>query len=128
MVIISSPRVAERTPPPGHPERPERAEVFDAVADHWRDRGVTIEAPRPANVQELTLVHTSEYVQTIAETNGRAVMLDPDTFTSPESYEIALLAAGAAIEAARHAWHRGERAVALVRPPGHHAEPDKAMG
>ena len=55
-------------------------------------------------------------------------MLDADTFTSPESYEIALLAAGAAIDAARHAWRTGEPALALVRPPGHHAEPDRAMG
>jgi acetoin utilization deacetylase AcuC-like enzyme len=55
-------------------------------------------------------------------------MLDEDTYTSPESYEVALLAAGAALDAARHAWRTGEAAMALVRPPGHHAEPDKAMG
>ncbi len=55
-------------------------------------------------------------------------MLDPDTFTSPESHEVALLAAGAAIEAAFHARATGEPALALVRPPGHHAEPDRAMG
>ncbi len=61
-------------------------------------------------------------------TAGQAAMLDPDTFTSPESHEIALLAAGAAIDAARHAWQTGEPAFALVRPPGHHAEPDRGMG
>ena len=55
-------------------------------------------------------------------------MLDPDTFTSPESHEIARLAAGATIDAARHAWETREPAFALVRPPGHHAEPDRAMG
>ena len=55
-------------------------------------------------------------------------MLDPDTFTSPESHEIALLAAGAAIEAARASWKAGEPALALVRPPGHHAEAERAMG
>jgi acetoin utilization deacetylase AcuC-like enzyme len=55
-------------------------------------------------------------------------MLDPDTFTSPESHEIALLAAGATIDAARQAWKTGEPAFALVRPPGHHAEADRAMG
>jgi acetoin utilization deacetylase AcuC-like enzyme len=73
-------------------------------------------------------VHTGEYIDTIAATAGRAAMLDPDTFTSPESYEIARLAAGAAIDAARHARDRGEPELALVRPPGHHAEPDRAMG
>jgi len=55
-------------------------------------------------------------------------MLDPDTFTSPESYDVALLAAGSTIDAARHAVKTGEPALALVRPPGHHAEPDRAMG
>jgi acetoin utilization deacetylase AcuC-like enzyme len=55
-------------------------------------------------------------------------MIDEDTYTSPESHEIASLAAGAAIDAAMHAWKTGEPAIALVRPPGHHAEPHRAMG
>jgi len=55
-------------------------------------------------------------------------MIDADTFTSPESHEAALLAAGAAIEAAVYAVDAMEPALALVRPPGHHAEPDRAMG
>ena len=55
-------------------------------------------------------------------------MLDPDTFTSPESYDIALLAAGATVQAAEHALRTGETAFAFVRPPGHHAEADQAMG
>jgi acetoin utilization deacetylase AcuC-like enzyme len=55
-------------------------------------------------------------------------MLDPDTFTSPASYEVARLAVGATIDAARYAVSSGEHALALVRPPGHHAEPDRAMG
>ena len=66
----------------------------------------------------------------IRETAGRAVALDPDTFTSPDSYEVARLAAGAAVSAVEHvlAARAGARALALVRPPGHHAERNRAMG
>jgi len=128
MLLISSPRFAEHVPPPGHPERPERAEVFDAVAAAWRERGGQVRAPRPATRVELELVHEPSYLDAVAATAGRAVMLDADTFTSTDTYEIALLAAGAAIDAARHAFETGEPALALVRPPGHHAEPNRAMG
>jgi acetoin utilization deacetylase AcuC-like enzyme len=55
-------------------------------------------------------------------------MLDPDTFASPETPEIARLAAGAAIAAADHALAGRGSAMALVRPPGHHATRDRAMG
>jgi acetoin utilization deacetylase AcuC-like enzyme len=128
MLLISSSRFAEHTTPPGHPERPERAELFDRVAAAFRSRGGEVRAPRPATREELARVHTADYLDLITSTAGRAVMLDEDTYTSPESHEIALLAAGAAIEAARHAWRVKEPALALVRPPGHHAEPDRAMG
>ena len=128
MLLISSPRFQEHTTPPGHPERPERAEVFDVLAAAWRDRGGRVVEPRPASDEELLRVHDAAHVEAIARTRGRAAKLDPDTFTSPESYEIALLAAGAAVQAAEHALDTREPAVALVRPPGHHAERDQAMG
>jgi acetoin utilization deacetylase AcuC-like enzyme len=128
MILISSPRFQEHTTPPGHPERPERAEVFDQVASAWRDKGGTVIEPRPATREELLRVHDATHVDAIESTSGRAVMLDEDTFTSPESYEVALLAAGAAVQAAEYALDTKETAFALVRPPGHHAERDKAMG
>lgn len=125
MTIFFSPEFAAHTTPPGHPERPERADVFQAIA---AVAGGPPPAITPATRDDLLRVHTARHVETILATAGRAVMLDGDTFTSPESADVAQLAAGAAIGAARLAWQHGESAVALVRPPGHHAEADRAMG
>ena len=96
MLLFTSPRFEEHVTPPGHPERMERAHVFDAVAARWKDRGGATAGPRAATRDELSRVHAEEYLDTIAASGGRAVMLDPDTFTSPESVEIAQLAAGTA--------------------------------
>jgi acetoin utilization deacetylase AcuC-like enzyme len=128
MVLYSSPRFAEHTTPPGHPEGPERAGVFDATAEAFSQDGGTVRPPRPATVEELTRIHSADYLDTLQKMAGRAAMLDPDTFTSPESHEIALLGAGAAVDAAREAYDAGIATFALVRPPGHHAEFDRAMG
>lgn len=128
MLLISSTRFEEHVTPPGHPERPERAHVLDAVASDHRDRGGRVVEPVAATREQLARVHTAGHLDRIAGTTGRPMMLDADTFTSPASHEIASLAAGAAVQAARHARATGEIAFALVRPPGHHAEADKAMG
>jgi acetoin utilization deacetylase AcuC-like enzyme len=128
MILIASPRFEEHVTPPGHPERLERAHVFDVVALDFARGGGTVVAPAPATREQLARVHSGEHIDRIAATAGKPSMLDADTFTSPESYEIALLAAGAAAQAAEHARSTGEVALALVRPPGHHAERDTAMG
>ena len=128
MLLVSSPRFGEHTTPPGHPERPERAGVFDAVAIAFAKGGGRLAEPLAAARADLERIHSPAYLDRIAGTSGRAAMLDSDTYTSPESHEIALLAAGAAMQAARHARDTGEPALALVRPPGHHAEVDRAMG
>jgi acetoin utilization deacetylase AcuC-like enzyme len=128
MIVYSSPRFAEHVTPPGHPESPERAEVFDAVAAAFAGAGGVVRRPRAATGEELCRVHTADYVRMLGATAGRAVMLDADTFTSPESHDVALLAAGASVDAAREAYDTATATLALVRPPGHHAEADRAMG
>jgi acetoin utilization deacetylase AcuC-like enzyme len=128
MLVISSNRFELHVTPPGHPERPQRAHVFDAVASRWIERGGTAAEPRPAARHELDRVHTPSYLDSIEALSGKTAMLDPDTYISPESYDISLIAAGAAVQAAEHAISHHEPAFALVRPPGHHAEPDRAMG
>jgi acetoin utilization deacetylase AcuC-like enzyme len=129
MFIVHSARFAEHTPPPGHPERPERADVMEAIASRWRERGCQTMEPRAATDEQLARVHDAAYLRQIAATAGRAVALDPDTFTSPESCDVAHLAAGAAVNAVERVVAGGETtAMVLVRPPGHHAERDRAMG
>jgi len=84
----------------------------------------------PASFAQLERNHASSYIKKVAATAGKPhVSLDPDTQTSPQSYEAACLAAGAAISAVKQTVS-GEiaNAFCLVRPPGHHAEHDRAMG
>jgi len=130
LVLVTSDRFADHLTPPGHPERPERAEVMQSVTSRWREAGGAVLEPRSATDEDLLRVHTREYLAQLVPARGRATMLDPDTFTSPESEEVARLAAGAVLTAVDHVRGRDRqaRALALVRPPGHHAEAGKAMG
>jgi len=128
MLLVTSERFEEHVTPPGHPERMERARVFTTVAERRIRAGARGLAPRPATREELARVHDADHLDALAAIAGRAVSLDADTYTSPESIEIAALAAGAAVQASEHALAHREAAFALVRPPGHHAERDRAMG
>jgi acetoin utilization deacetylase AcuC-like enzyme len=130
LTVISSPRFADHLTPPGHPERPERAEAMAAVVEGFRQAGGRVVEPRHATDDDLLRVHTSRHLHAMIATRGQAVMLDPDTFTSPDSEDIARLAAGAVLTGVDSVLDGppGSRAIAEVRPPGHHAEPDTAMG
>ena len=98
LTIVTSDRFADHLTPPGHPERVERAEVMQVVASEFSAGGGAVIEPRAATDDELARVHERDYLTLLRETAGRAVALDPDTFTSPETYEVARLAAGAAAE------------------------------
>jgi acetoin utilization deacetylase AcuC-like enzyme len=129
LILVASHRFTEHETPPGHPERSERAEVMDVIANRWRERGGEVVAPRAATHEQLERIHDVAYVRRIFDTAGHAVSLDPDTYTSPETSDIALLAAGATVDAVERVMGATDRsALAMVRPPGHHAERAKAMG
>lgn len=107
----------------------ERAEVMQVVTSRWQKSGGEVIEPREATDDDLVRVHDAAYLESIRATRGRAAMLDADTYTSPDSEEIARLGAGAALAAVDYVLdHQNARAMAMVRPPGHHAERDRAMG
>jgi acetoin utilization deacetylase AcuC-like enzyme len=116
---------------PGHPERASRLEaVLDGIrAAGAQDALVTV-TPRPATREELERVHRPAYLDAIeafCRTGGRQI--DADTRVSARSWEAAVLAAGAGLDAVERL-DRGEAdsAFVAVRPPGHHATPGRAMG
>jgi len=102
---------------------------MQVVASEFRKSRVDVREPRAATQDELARIHDREYITLISETAGKATALDPDTYTSPDSYDVARLAAGATIGCVEHVLEgSGRRAFAMVRPPGHHAERNRAMG
>jgi acetoin utilization deacetylase AcuC-like enzyme len=109
--LVSDPRFTTLHPTGGHPESQARIAAL-------HERFSFVECT-PATEKDVLRCHTSALVERVRTTRG---WLDPDTLCTETSYDAALLAAGAAIEAVR----RG--GFALARPPGHHAEPDHAMG
>jgi acetoin utilization deacetylase AcuC-like enzyme len=121
----------EHRAPSGHPERPARAEaVRDALnAAGIAGRGSRV-ATRPASDEELVRVHTAAYLDELGkEIPGKSGWLDADTYFSPRTWEAARAAAGSTTQLALEVLHgRWARGIAVVRPPGHHATQDRAMG
>jgi acetoin utilization deacetylase AcuC-like enzyme len=112
----------------------ENAQRLEAIISHLEQTGLksqlTLIEPRPASVEELALVHQKQYIEEVQEVARKGGgWLDPDTVMSPDSYEVALYAAGGLIRAVE-AVMDGEvtSAFALVRPPGHHATSRRAKG
>ena len=115
--VVSHPSFAALHPTGGHPERGERiAALLEAFPEF-------VEA-RPATIEQVAAVHDRDYLEAIrvVSESGRQTMLDADTLCTETTYEAALLAAGAAVQAVELG------GFSLARPPGHHALPGRAMG
>jgi acetoin utilization deacetylase AcuC-like enzyme len=114
---------------PAHPESPMRLRAVKQALDEIDWPTEQIEA-RPAMREELLMIHTPEYVDFILGLDVKGIVqLDLDTAVSEHSKEAALKAAGGTIEAVKRVIDgKFRRAFCAVRPPGHHAERDRAMG
>jgi acetoin utilization deacetylase AcuC-like enzyme len=118
-------------PPPGHPESPERLQAILAALEDGEFAGLLrVTAPK-ANRQALERVHGPDYVSEVLEAipDSGYVQFDSDTFGSPGSGEAILRAAGALVEGIDLVMKGKVRnAFCAVRPPGHHALSNRAMG
>ena len=131
MRIYTHPACLEHDPGIGHPESPARLRAVMQALDAPRFASIErIEAPR-ATREQLERAHSVEYVDYIFASEPRhdQTRIDPDTLMSPGSLEAALRAAGAACAATDAVLAREtRRAFCAVRPPGHHATRNEAMG
>jgi acetoin utilization deacetylase AcuC-like enzyme len=112
--VITNPDLVRLHPTGHHPDTPRRLEVLLDSIEDWKEAG-------PAARSQIELCHTPEYVEQVRSLT-EPTWLDGDTIASDTSYEAALLSAGASVAAVESG------GFALVRPPGHHALPGRAMG
>ncbi|MBI1786661.1 MAG: histone deacetylase [Acidobacteria bacterium] len=121
----------------GHPERPERYDAVMQALERVKPPAPMLRiAPRAASEDEIALCHTREYIQTVkrdaAALKGTRRLGDlstGDTVIGPASLETALLAAGGVLHTVDAVLDgKARTAFCAVRPPGHHATPDRGMG
>jgi len=127
--VVQDSRFLDHRGPPGHPERPERLDAIAEALEPRRER-LRLLPPRAASREELSSIHGGDHIDRVARACERAPgHLDPDTYVSAASFEVAKLAVGGSVDLVR-AIAAGEVAAgfAAVRPPGHHAESNRAMG
>ena len=122
MIIFHDPRCIQYSAA-GHPERPARIERSTPLLKE-RHRDWEWREPTPASEDALLRAHSPEYLERV---RAAAKPFDTDTPAYPEIYEHALRAAGAALDVGHQAL-KGIPAFSLMRPPGHHAMRERAMG
>jgi acetoin utilization deacetylase AcuC-like enzyme len=133
--VIFDPRYAHHVTGPGHPERAGRLDAIVEGLEAGGSSKTDFLVPAPAAPSRIAAVHDARYVaiveRTCAAVAGQAGSLTElptgDTIVTAESFDIAMLAAGGALLALDRA-RAGRTSLAIVRPPGHHAEPARGMG
>ncbi len=121
----------EHKPGPDHPESPQRLQTLMQLVHSPAVDALALQSlvPRDATDAEITRVHTADYLAYLHAISGQHVRLDADTVASPDSVRAAIRGAGCVLAATESVLRSPvQRAFAAVRPPGHHAEPDRAMG
>ncbi|WP_338864049.1 histone deacetylase [Myxococcus stipitatus] len=128
-LLLTDPLFLQHDPGESHPESPARLQRILGVLARAPVRGTVMAPPRSATDAELAAVHTPQLLARLKELSGHRASIDSDTAVSPDSVDAARLAAGASVQAVEMVMAgKARNAFALVRPPGHHAEPDRAMG
>jgi acetoin utilization deacetylase AcuC-like enzyme len=113
----------------GHPERPDRIRAIEGELESRDWLGWEPVEALAATDEQLLRVHPADYVQRVRSMSARGAAFDMDTPTSPGSYEAALRSAGGACALAEALLRGGERTgFSALRPPGHHADTETAMG
>ena len=132
--IVYSPKYLRHKTGPRHPESPSRLRVIMRELNKssiLKNERCSILKPETVHINDLQLIHDTEYIQQIRQfcDCGGGLLDQEDTVVSGESYEIARLAAGGAVKAADVVMAgKYTNAFAFVRPPGHHAGTDYPMG
>jgi acetoin utilization deacetylase AcuC-like enzyme len=131
--VIEDPRFQTHCAPDGHPEAAARLRAVGQALSAWKQRSpdqIEPVEPRLASDEEILSVHTAAHLRAVeAAVEDAPTRLDADTFVSAESFNVARLAAGSCIDLATLvAGGELETGFASLRPPGHHAEADRAMG